>query len=195
VTRKVLWTLALLGTAGCNFWYNEVPSPDDFMHAVPWFDHMIVSKAVHPYESAAVPRNTPKGIVPITGAEADWGTPNFSGPIPIYGFDAARADQVTRPAGLTPLPAARGEELFVTYCAMCHGPAGAGGGTVPAVAPALNPPHLVSDRVAGFTDGYIYSMIRYGRGLMPPYGDKVVRQDERWAIVDYVRSLQPRSNP
>ena len=183
--RPAAALLALL-VGGCNFWYNEVPSPDHLMHAVPWFDHMIGSKAIYPYQTADVPRNTPPGIVPITGAEADWGTGNPAGrPFPTYNFDAAFADGVTRPEGMATLPAERGRELFVTYCSMCHGSVGAGGGTIPIPAPVLN-----NARVAGMTDGYLYSIIRYGRGLMPLYGDKIVRVDERWAVVDYVRSLQ-----
>ena len=38
-------------------------------------------------------------------------------------------------------------------------------------------------------------MIRYGRGVMPRYGDKVYRRDDRWAIVDYVRKLQHDAAP
>jgi cytochrome c5 len=193
--RKPLLTLALLATAGCNFWYNEVPSPDDLMHRVAWFDHMILSKAVHPYQRTDIPRNTPAGTVPITGGEADWSAINYGGPIPVYGFDTTAANRATRPVGMTALPLERGHELYTTYCAMCHGPAGVGGGTVPKIAPAINPPMLVSDRVRGFSDGYLYSMVRYGRGLMPQYGDKIVRQDERWAVVDYIRSLDTRSTP
>jgi mono/diheme cytochrome c family protein len=33
-------------------------------------------------------------------------------------------------------------------------------------------------------------MIRYGRGVMPHYGDKVYRPADRWAVVNYVRKLQ-----
>lgn len=193
--RKLGLALLAVVSTGCNFWYNEVPSPDDFMHSVPWFDHMIVSPAVHPYERADIPRNTPLGIVPVTGGEPDWDRSNFSGPMPIYNFDTTTANALQRPTDMVALSAARGEELFTTYCAMCHGEGGVGNGTVTKVAPAMNPPHLNTPRVAGFSDGYLYSIIRYGRGLMPRYGDKIVRQDERWAIVDYVRSLQPRSNP
>ena len=40
--RKVLLAAVLLGTGGCNWWYNEVPSPDQLMHKVPCFDHMIL---------------------------------------------------------------------------------------------------------------------------------------------------------
>jgi hypothetical protein len=43
--------------------------------------------------------------------------------------------------------------------------------------------------VAGYTDPYIYGMIRVGRGLMPAYGFRIPHYD-RWRIVNYVRSLQ-----
>jgi hypothetical protein len=49
---------------------------------------------------------------------------------------------------------------------------------------------LLTDKAKGFSDGYIYSIIRYGRGVMPQYGDKIVRPHDRWAAVNYVRQLQ-----
>ena len=64
--------LALLGTAGCDYWYNDVPGPDDLMHVIPWFDAMITQPTVYPYQRADVPRNTVPGTVPVTGGEADW---------------------------------------------------------------------------------------------------------------------------
>jgi len=186
VTRKLLVALVLAtGSTGCNFWYNEVPSPDDLMHKIAWFDHMILSKAVHPYQSADIPRDTPAGIVPVTGAERDFRTGN---PRQLqYSFDVAVANTITRPAGMVSLPAERGEELYNIYCAMCHGYTGAADGTLKSY---LNPPALLTAQARSYTDGYLYGIIRYGRGLMGQYGDKIVRQDERWAVVDYVRSLQ-----
>ena len=50
---------------------------------------------------------------------------------------------------------------------------------------------LVGPVIAGRTDGHIYSYIRYGGPLMPQYGDKITRIEDRWAVVDYVRSLTP----
>ena len=47
-----------------------------------------------------------------------------------------------------------------------------------------------SDRAKAFSDGYLYSIIRYGRGVMPKYGDKVHVIEKRWEIVNYVRMLQ-----
>ena len=189
--RKALLALALAGTAGCNFYYNEVPSPDDLMHAIPWFDHMIASKAVHPYASDSVPRYTPLGTVPYGDDEADWGVVGGSPAMPLYGFDTLKLHLAMRPTGAAtagssvPGVVRTGEELFVTYCAVCHGPSGNGQGTV-----KVGAPPLTTASVAGRSDTYLYSIIRYGRNLMPPYGDKIVRRDERWLVVDYVRSLQ-----
>ena len=195
--RLVLVLAATLGTGACETWYNRVPSPDDLMHAIPWFDHMIAQKSIHPYQRADVPRYTPAGAIPITGGEGDWGAE----------FLAAKtttADKLVNPfaAGAVPdssplrtgpdlpvIPAtveARGDTLFHTYCAVCHGSAGAGNGIVR----LMGAPSLLTARARGYSDGYIYSIIRYGRGVMPRYGDKVVRPDDRWAVVNYVRKLQ-----
>jgi len=52
---------------------------------------------------------------------------------------------------------------------------------------------LLTDKAMAYSDGYLYSIIRYGRGVMPRYGDKIFRFDERWAVVNYVRKLQGRA--
>lgn len=187
MTRKFLLAALLLGLGGCNYWYNTVPSPDDLMNRIPWFDQMILSKAVEPYSRADVPRYTPAGTVPFGGGEADWrlGDPHTL----TYGFDTLVAKKLVRPS-LARRPDSRGgEELFDTYCAVCHGFQGAGDGPVREILP----PSLLTAQVRAYNDGYIYSMIRYGRGRMPQYGDKIVRPDERWAVVDYVRSLQAKA--
>ena len=51
----------------------------------------------------------------------------------------------------------------------------------PAIGGAANPS-------AGYTDGYIFGIIRNGRGLMPPYNR--IEEADRWDIVNYLRSLQ-----
>ena len=47
----------------------------------------------------------------------------------------------------------------------------------------------------GYTDGYLYSITRYGRGIMGKYGDKITEQDDRWQVVNYVRQLQSAVAP
>jgi mono/diheme cytochrome c family protein len=45
------------------------------------------------------------------------------------------------------------------------------------------------------TDGYIYTLIRVGRGIMPAYAHQIAHYD-RWHVVNYVRQLQgPQAAP
>src|SRR5687768_16866265 len=69
---RMTWLLGLLLTGGCEFYHYEIPSPDRLWHIIPWFDHMITARYIRPYETAAVPRYTPVGTVPVSGGEPDW---------------------------------------------------------------------------------------------------------------------------
>ena len=189
--------LALLA-GGCDFWYNRVPSPDDLWPIIPWFDHMIEAKYVRPYQTAAVPRYTPAGSIPVSGGEADWSAEWTTGKTTIadalknpFAPAAGEGDRASPPgpdvAVIRRDVAAAGDTLFQNYCAVCHGPAGDAKGTVSS---RIGAPSLLTGRARGYSDGYIYSIIRYGRGVMPRYGDKVYLPSDRWAIVNHVRKLQ-----
>lgn len=169
----------LLVLSGCEFYYNTLPSPDDLMKAVPWFDHMIKSPAVHPYETGAVPRNTVYGSVPVTKSEADWGAEWGTG-------NFAIADAIANPTD-PQMTGAVGDSLYHIYCTVCHGQAGAGDGPV---GPKVGAPSILTPKARALSDGHVYSLIRYGRGVMPRYGDKIYNAEQRWAIVNYVRKLQ-----
>jgi mono/diheme cytochrome c family protein len=83
-----------------------------------------------------------------------------------------------------------GRKYFTINCAVCHGYEGKGDGPVvakgfpgiPLVGPASPAP--------GRTDGYIWGMIRNGRGLMPTYNR--IEELDRWDVVNYLRGLQGR---
>lgn len=80
--------------------------------------------------------------------------------------------------------------LFNRICAVCHGPAGVGAqANIIEKYPLLIAYNLSGPVVAGYSDGYIYGIMRVGRGLMPPYGHQISHFD-RWNIVNYVRVLQ-----
>jgi hypothetical protein len=51
--------------------------------------------------------------------------------------------------------------------------------------PGIN---LLTDVTRGRSDGYIYGMMRNGRGLMPNYNR--IEEMDRWDVVNYVRGLQ-----
>jgi mono/diheme cytochrome c family protein len=85
----------------------------------------------------------------------------------------------------------RGEERYQIYCAPCHGVRGAGNGRVVGPAPrySQSPPPVVSEKIAGWTDGQIYHIITNGRGLMGSYASQILPED-RWKIILYIRKLQ-----
>jgi mono/diheme cytochrome c family protein len=84
---------------------------------------------------------------------------------------------------------ARGKNRFEIYCTPCHGINADGKGKV-AEFMNLKPPSLMSDKVRAFKDGRIYHIITDGQGLMNPYSTQIYKAEDRWAIVNYVRSLQ-----
>lgn len=175
--RLRLAALALLVT-GCDLYYNDIPSPDSALHLVPWFDAMIRQPAVHPYQRADIPRNAVPGTVPITGGEADWSAEWGVG-------NTTTADRLVNPLAGQPA-SAKGDTLYHTFCAVCHGSTGNGDGPVGPRVAALP---LTTPRAMAWSDGYLYSIIRFGRGVMPRYDDRVRGQD-RWHVVNYVRQLQ-----
>jgi len=100
----------------------------------------------------------------------------------------------------------RGQERFNIYCSMCHGYDAKGGdsGTVGRLM-NVRPVNLLDekyrDRSGEFgADGYIFHIIRQGlwtpdgKNRMPSYGHAVKEQDA-WAIVSYIRTLQAAFDP
>ncbi|HBD10320.1 MAG TPA: hypothetical protein DCZ69_18890 [Syntrophobacteraceae bacterium] len=83
----------------------------------------------------------------------------------------------------------RGKERYGTYCLQCHGPAGNGFGTVGQSFAPL-PTDLTGSYVQKQSDGGLYAKIGLGFRRHPPLAGTVSEQD-RWAIIHYLRSLSP----
>jgi mono/diheme cytochrome c family protein len=81
---------------------------------------------------------------------------------------------------------ANGHKYFAINCVPCHGDRGMGDG--PATKFGMPGINLTTDVTKGRTDGYIFGMIRNGRGLMPPYNR--IEEPDRWDVVNYLRALQ-----
>jgi len=117
-----------------------------------------------------------------------------AGLVAALGLSIASASGLAGPIGQDPKPSDEhtqvtpyvGSDLFRNYCAVCHGMAGKGDGT--AVKYGVFPFPLVSGPALSRTDGYIFGMIRNGRGNMPPYNR--IEEKDRWDVVNYVRGLQ-----
>jgi mono/diheme cytochrome c family protein len=95
--------------------------------------------------------------------------------------------------GRNPLPVTEdlmqtGQRRFNTYCSPCHDRTGQGRSVIAQRAVWI-PTNLHESRVKQFNDGEIFSVITNGRRSMPAYRYQIT-EDDRWAIVAYVRALQ-----
>jgi mono/diheme cytochrome c family protein len=154
------------------------------LSACEWFSDFKRQPSVVTWErldSAGV-RGSPQMSVPITGTAV-------AGFAVSYANTPATIDSM---AGLVnPTPAdsaslANGRKYFVINCAVCHGVTGRGDGT--AIKYGVFPFPLVSGPALSRTDGYIFGMIRNGRGNMPPYNR--IEEKDRWDVINYIRGLQ-----
>ena len=79
-----------------------------------------------------------------------------------------------------------GKKLFGQHCAECHGPSAEGGKKAPS---------LLADAVQQATPGTLFWLLTNGvvRRGMPVWSK--LPESQRWAIVTYVKSLKPSSEP
>jgi len=92
------------------------------------------------------------------------------------------------PIPITATTLRHGQERFGIFCAPCHGSGGDGDGMVVQRGfPA--PPSYHTDRLRTAPNRHFYKVITEGYGAMYPYNDRVPQQ-ERWAIIAYIRTLQ-----
>ena len=96
------------------------------------------------------------------------------------------------PVQVTPALLARGQEKYNVFCTPCHSRVGNGAGMIVqrGYSPAGN---FHTDRLRNAPLGHLYSVIANGYGSMPEYGS-MLRAEDRWAIVAYIRALQLSQN-
>lgn len=109
-----------------------------------------------------------------------------------WGYDMDRAGRENKNPfanQLTPEILETGRVYYDRYCLVCHGEKGDGKGPVhEKFSGAIK--SLLTDRVKSWSDGDVYHVIVMGQGLMGSYAAQIPDEDARWAIVNYVRSLQ-----
>ena len=88
----------------------------------------------------------------------------------------------------------KGSRGYYIYCWVCHGDVGKGDGPVSDKL-LLKPPSLLTNKARNYQDGYLYHMIVRGRGYMGSYAAQIPNEDDRWAIVNFVRRLQSMTEP
>lgn len=121
--------------------------------------------------------------------------------VPTTGREVAyTAEQAARLANPVPRNAASleaGKKLYDVNCAMCHGQKGLGDGTVAAFFKAalstdptiVVPADYTAPAIVSQTDGQLFYTLTDGKARMPGFG-KLLTPQERWALVNYIRSLQ-----
>jgi mono/diheme cytochrome c family protein len=75
-----------------------------------------------------------------------------------------------------------------TNCVSCHGASGKGDGPAAAALPPPKPANWTSPKIQSESDGELFWKISNGRGAMPPW--KHLPEQERWEIVNYIRTLK-----
>ncbi|MCP4898552.1 MAG: cytochrome c [bacterium] len=182
--KNILLSVVLLALVALHW---AIPS-DRSQRTVRFFPDMADSQA---YESQAPTATTSDygdlDLRPPAGSIARGFSP--------FPYDASPEDALR--AGLElnnplsaddPSVASRGATVFATFCAVCHGLAGAGDGTVtPKGVPP--PPSLHAQHALDLADGQIFHIITHGQKNMASYAAQVDRTD-RWRLVSYIRELQ-----
>ena len=99
---------------------------------------------------------------------------------------------LTNPLPRTAAVLQEGRRAYETYCSVCHGLLGDGRPTLTA-AYGAKPANLVAQAIRDYPDGMMYHAIMAGRNAMPAYAADL-SEDDRWAVVHYVRVLQRALN-
>lgn len=152
-----------------------------------WFTDFKQQPKMDPWETAAdtiAMRANPQNSVPIYGTAA----PGFAfGRTPSFAAVDSMSGLVN-PVAADERSLRDGRMQYSLNCAVCHGDRGAGDGPVTKFG---FPPFAIgagSKAATQLTDGYIFGMIRNGRGLMPPYNR--IEESDRWDLINYLRALQ-----
>lgn len=153
-----------------------------------WFTDFKTQPAVMPWESpsdSVPPRANPQFSVPTTGtAVAPFQVSYTPTPMAVDSMSG-----LANPVPVTEASLLNGRKYYSINCAVCHGDNGAGTGAVTRYQPAFAI-SLITPIAQNRSDGYIWGMIRNGRGTMPPYNR--IEERDRWDVVNYVRGLQGR---
>ena len=117
------------------------------------------------------------GILSVAFAE-DWKAPS-------------RAAKRKNPIAAEGKSIADGKTVYTKECLSCHGQAGKGDGPA-AKDLATKPGDLSNPKIRDETDGELFWKITEGKKPMPTF-DKLLSENDRWNVVNFVRTLAPKS--
>ena len=103
------------------------------------------------------------------------------------------ADKTKNPTTATPESIAKGKELYLGpqkgNCVFCHGETGAGN-EANAARMRRKPADISNkERMAAMTDGELFWKVSKGITGIMPAGERRMSEEERWHVVNYIRTL------
>lgn len=82
-----------------------------------------------------------------------------------------------------------GKSLYMKHCRSCHGNKGLGDGPKAKMLETF-PGDFSSDKFQGQADGVLFYQSIIGRNEMPNYESKIGDDEDRWAVIMYLRTLK-----
>lgn len=82
-----------------------------------------------------------------------------------------------------------GKMLYSKHCKSCHGKDGLGDGSKSATLETY-PGDFTADEFKNQADGEKYFKAFVGRDEMPNFEKKVIDDEDRWAVINYINSLK-----
>ena len=180
MTRTLCTVAATLSLTSCE-WFSDFKSQPK---VDPWEVVTSDTMRTRGANDTVASRGNPQMSVPIYGMTVPGFAVSYMG-LPATVDSMSGLQNPTAPDAASLL---EGRKYYQINCSVCHGIAGNGDG--PAIRFGMPGIGLTNDKVKAYTDGYIWGMIRNGRGLMPPYNR--IDEMKRWDVVNYVRALQGR---
>ncbi len=165
----VLLAPVLLAATGCE-WFTDFKRQPSLWTWEPVKDSLTPS------------RGNPQMSVPVTGMAVAGFQVSYA---PLPGTIDSMAS-IPNPTVISEASLHNGRMYYQINCAVCHGDTGNGDG--PASKLGVPGISVVTDITKRRTDGYIFGMMRNGRGLMPSYNR--IEEPDRWDVVNYIRGLQ-----
>jgi mono/diheme cytochrome c family protein len=173
--RFALVAAATVALGGCTQLDNAIAS-------VPYLAMMRNAPFFDPYEAPLPP---PPGSIPYESPAGVHMPPQEATEDALNAFAASNLAKNPYAHDDTTV-LAFGKKMYERNCSVCHGADGKGNGPIVGRGKFPMGPSLV---ISTKSEGYMYGIMRSGRGLMPSYGARV-NHSERWAIATYVLHLQ-----
>ncbi len=97
--------------------------------------------------------------------------------------------KVKNPIATDAASIAEGKSLYSTHCKSCHGSKGLGDGTKAAQL-KTEPGDFTSAQFQSQSDGELFYKTTEGRDDMPNFKKKLPDAEDRWSLVNYMRTLK-----